>query len=1144
MNETSGGIFLACVDLETFLIEPGGSAPPLVCAGWTVYDDGKVKNGLVTVKGESEGDFHGLIDALILKLFDDVRTQAAAGRVSRFVNQNIPFDFGVLCQTYPHLIPHVFAMYDEGLVDDTMIREQLTDIAAGSLGWVRGIVSPRGTRIRRNYTLKDMAKRRLDVDMDKTTWRMGYADLIDVPLARWPQGAKDYAVDDTGIAIDVYLHQRGEVMADLDSGEVPNSLEQCRAHWSLHLMSLWGIRTEGSKVARYKHELDLRLGVLADALSAVGFIRGGGIKGKKAGSKDKKLIEETILELNASPLWPAGHELARTEKGAVAMTAAAMDDLLEALDLNLVPAKAVDKKEPVDFALDLARSLPSTPGDTVTDLDGHPVPKKLAALALLAWHTSTQKTLGTYIPPLEAGAKYPINCRYQPLVESGRTSCVIGSTKITTDKGTFAISDMQAMLKKQNLQVWTHEGRWRPVLRVFRRGKAPMYRVKTDSGPEIICSKKHRFLTETGWKHLRNMKVGDRIATENKAYERAGVRSVFFDRKADVARAEDQVRGEQGSFLLFPEVLATEIRRRFAVDQLVSILCGSQSSQEELSRSKNHFESGDFAGSAGRAFPSRDDGREVGCECLYLAEKHSVPWPTARSAGTSRTDGVAKKQSGAVRGFGVFYARYFRSRIEAAKRSSGFFLQAVRRTFEVAGNGLLREPAWEGAWSLLLKNNTQGCVLEHEQVRGPLSYRVAREGNTASATSYCRADRTGSAVGGFLGERNLVRRSGWRFPRAGKADQKRSEEGGVYEANENTASADTFGSVGEGSRKGGPKDREHISFDRIASVESYGVETVWDLSVEEDESYLAEGFYNHNCSSPNLQNLPKERGVRECYRARPGTVFSSVDYEALELHTLAQACLTLVGKSKLAEALNEGVDPHLLLAVQFLLDGITYDEGKKIRKDEGHPRHKEVIHARNMAKIANFGLPGALSAKTLVRYAKAGGIIVDLDAAMDLKAKWFKAWPEMKDYFKKIGSLLYIGDVGEEVGTAEQLFSARMRGGARYTALCNTMFQGLAADLAKVACYEVAKACYVPGHNPILFGSRSVVFVHDEIIMEHPIETAHERAMEQARIMIEAGRAFCPDVPLKAEPALMHFWTKDAVAVYDENKRLIPWVEK
>jgi hypothetical protein len=48
--------------------------------------------------------------------------------------------------------------------------------------------------------------------------------------------------------------------------------------------------------------------------------------------------------------------------------------------------------------------------------------------------------------------------------------------------------------------------------------------------------------------------------------------------------------------------------------------------------------------------------------------------------------------------------------------------------------------------------------------------------------------------------------------------------------------------------------------------------------------------------------------------------------------------------------------------------------------------------------------------------------------------------------------------------------------------------------------------------------------------------------MEQARIMIEAGKAFCPDVPLKAEPALMFHWSKDAVAVYDENKRLVPWV--
>ena len=726
-------LFLACVDLETFMIEPGGGAPPLVCAGWSTYQqvdevEAKWASGIVTVKGESEGSFSGTPDALLLHLFSLVREKAAQGFTARFLNQNIPFDFGVFCQTYPSLVPNIFAMYDDGFIEDTMIREMLIDIAAGSLGWVRNIKSARGTKIKRAYTLQDMAKRRLNEDMDKKTWRTGYASLVDTPLAQWPDGAKKYAVDDTSIAIDVYLHQRAEVLQDLDDGEVPNSIEQSRAHWALHLMSAWGIRTDGGKVARYKHELELRLRVFSDALQAVGFIRGAGIKGKKEGTKDKKLIEQTIVELYNSPSWPRGHELARTEKGAVAMTAAAMDDLLEALDLNLVPVKAVEvddgrggkrKKEPVEFAIDLARVMTLTQtSKAILDLRGREVPRNLAALALLAWHTSTQKLLGTYIPPLEAGAKYPINARYIPLVETGRASC----------------------------------------------------------------------------------------------------------------------------------------------------------------------------------------------------------------------------------------------------------------------------------------------------------------------------------------------------------------------------------------------------------------------------------------QSPNLMNLPKERGVRECYVARPGFVFCSVDYEALELHTLAQACLTLLGQSKLADALNSGVDPHLLLATDFLLGGISYDEGKKIRKDERHPRHKEVVHARNIAKAANFGLPGGLGINTLMTFCKNSGILISEDEARNLKQAWLSTWPEMRAYFKKISESLHVDDEGEEVATIEQLYSARIRGGTRYTSACNSLFQGLASDLAKKACYDIAKACYVPGDNKILYGSRSVVFVHDEIIMEHPLASAHERAVEQVRIMVEAGKPYCPDVPLKAEPALMQFWTKDAVAVY-ENGRLVPWKE-
>lgn len=650
------------------MIEEGGGAPPLVCIGWTKYDTDadKTKSGILHHTDDWEG--------FLKESFEEV-----IAKNGRIINHNIPFDFGVLCNRSSSLLEIVFDLYDRGLVEDTMLREQLIAIAEGKLKTQK-------------FSLQALAKKRLSVDMDKLTWRLGYASLRDVPLSQWPEGAKQYAIDDTQIAIDVYLDQRREALADgLDDGEVPNSIEQARAHWALHLMTTWGIRTHGGRVATLRRELEVRLAVFEKALKKVGFLR-------EDGTKDLKTIREflTAVEL------PPGIELATTPKGQVSTSAGAIDDLLDALGEREIPDKQRGGKTPVEWAMDLAKRA-----------------DKVNSLELLAWHTSTQKLLTTYLPPLESGVKYPINARYRPLVETGRASC----------------------------------------------------------------------------------------------------------------------------------------------------------------------------------------------------------------------------------------------------------------------------------------------------------------------------------------------------------------------------------------------------------------------------------------SNPNLMNLPKEPGVRECYIPRPGFVFCSVDYEALELHTLAQACLELVGHSKLAEALNGGVDPHLELACARLLDGVSYEEGKKIRKDEGHPRHKEVVHARNVSKAANFGLPGGLGVAKLVMFCRASGIEISEDQAKDLKRAWLSQWPEMRDYFNYISNSLVFDDDGDEIANVLQLTSNRLRGATRYTAACNSYFQGLAADLAKQACYDIAKACYVKGNNDILYGSRSVVFVHDEIIMEHPEETAHERAAEQVRLMLEAGKPYCPDVPLKAEPALMRYWTKDAVAAYQDG-RLVPWEYK
>jgi len=277
-------------------------------------------------------------------------------------------------------------------------------------------------------------------------------------------------------------------------------------------------------------------------------------------------------------------------------------------------------------------------------------------------------------------------------------------------------------------------------------------------------------------------------------------------------------------------------------------------------------------------------------------------------------------------------------------------------------------------------------------------------------------------------------------------------------------------------------------------------------------------------------------GIRECFVPRPGRVFAQADYSGLELATLAQVCIDLLGRSNLAEALNEGRDPHTDLGA--LIMGITYDEGAALRKSKDHT----FDNARQTAKVANFGFPGGLGPAKLVLFArKTYGVELTEQEARDLKAVWLSKWPEMRDYFAFVNGLSgERDDRGQMRYTLKQLRSERVRGGATYTAACNSFFQGLGADATAQAGWLISKACYVERSSP-LFGCRIVNYVHDEFIVEAPIETAAEAAEELSRLMVLGAKEWIPDVRLQAEPCLMTVWSKDAKTIRDAAGRLMPW---
>lgn len=233
-----------------------------------------------------------------------------------------------------------------------------------------------------------------------------------------------------------------------------------------------------------------------------------------------------------------------------------------------------------------------------------------------------------------------------------------------------------------------------------------------------------------------------------------------------------------------------------------------------------------------------------------------------------------------------------------------------------------------------------------------------------------------------------------------------------------------------------------------------------------------------SCTKPNIQQLPRSGVIRSMYTAEKNHSLIITDYTALELATLSQVLKNRYGYSVMADKINQGEDLHTYYA--SVLHNIDQKDVTKAQRQE--------------AKAANFGFPGGLGLDTFIQFSEGYGLSMDRKQAGLMKDAWFAAFPEMKRYLRETQE----GMVYTETG--------RARGNAFYCAAANTPFQGLAADGAKLALYELDKQ-----------GLNVVAFVHDEIVIEEldcDIEEARE-LLEQA--MIKGMQEVVPDVAIRVD---------------------------
>ena len=241
-----------------------------------------------------------------------------------------------------------------------------------------------------------------------------------------------------------------------------------------------------------------------------------------------------------------------------------------------------------------------------------------------------------------------------------------------------------------------------------------------------------------------------------------------------------------------------------------------------------------------------------------------------------------------------------------------------------------------------------------------------------------------------------------------------------------------------------------------------------------------------SCSKPNFQQLPRVGGIREMFVANSDNTLLITDYSAIELSTLAQVCYNKFGYSEMRNQINKGKDLHKYYA--SVMHGCDVEDVTKQWRQE--------------AKAANFGFPGGLGIDTFIEFSKGYGLELTSDVAKEMKEAWFAAFPEMDSYMEN------------EIGHVFTL-TGRKRGNTSYCAEKNTPFQGLAADGAKLALYNLDKA-----------GFKVVGFVHDEVITEVKRDRAKELLKQQEEIMVNSMLQVVPDVKISVESDISEFYTK------------------
>lgn len=221
------------------------------------------------------------------------------------------------------------------------------------------------------------------------------------------------------------------------------------------------------------------------------------------------------------------------------------------------------------------------------------------------------------------------------------------------------------------------------------------------------------------------------------------------------------------------------------------------------------------------------------------------------------------------------------------------------------------------------------------------------------------------------------------------------------------------------------------------------------------------------CSSPNIQQIPQDKNVRNLIEARPGWKIKEQDYSQIELRVASM----FSGDANMQHAYQSGSDLHSKTTELLFGDTSSLSPQEQKRK-------------RTEAKSMNFGFLYGMSAKTFVDYAKGYGLNITEEESEGFRNNFFKAYPTLlqwhedcKNYarangytWSPIGRKRFLPDINSS--------NFKLRGQAERQSI-NSGVQGFASDMCTSALADIVFSEEIDHDRCIVLGS-----VHDAILFE------------------------------------------------------------